>query len=248
MTKIKFTVAGQQLKRLTMPYLVRDSKRHIQLDFTFMTKGWTDCIKTVVFKSIDGNEGSKILGENNTMRLPTKIAASESFTVSVFGVNLTDDIRITTNPVEIILNESGYSEVGEIEEPPPSVYEQILEKLENIGEPDPETIDKAVRDYLENNPIQGINGYSPIVSIEPIEGGHRVTITDVEGEKSFDVLDGKNGKDGYTPIKGVDYFDGEKGEKGDKGDPYTLTEADKIEITNAVIEALPKYNGEVAEV
>ena len=26
------------------------------------------------------------------------------------------------------------------------------------------------------------------------------------------------GEDGYTPVKGVDYFDGEKGEKGDKGD------------------------------
>lgn len=26
------------------------------------------------------------------------------------------------------------------------------------------------------------------------------------------------GEDGYTPIKGLDYFDGEKGEKGDKGD------------------------------
>lgn len=27
-----------------------------------------------------------------------------------------------------------------------------------------------------------------------------------------------DGKDGYTPIKGIDYFDGEKGDKGDKGD------------------------------
>ena len=148
MTKIKFTVAGQRLKRLTMPYLVRDSKRHIQLDFEFMTKGWADCIKTVVFKTCDGIEASKMLNENNSMRLPTKIAAAESFTVSVFGVNLTDDIRITTNPVEVILGESGYSKVGEIEEPPPNVYEQILKKLENIGEIDPEAIEKAVNAWL----------------------------------------------------------------------------------------------------
>lgn len=68
---------------------------------------------------------------------------------------------------------------------------------------------------------------------------------------------GDKGEDGYTPIKGVDYFDGkdgtdgekgEKGEKGDKGDPYTLTETDKTEIANAVIDALPKYEGEVSEV
>lgn len=31
-----------------------------------------------------------------------------------------------------------------------------------------------------------------------------------------------NGKDGYTPIKGVDYFDGEKGERGEQG-PIGLT-------------------------
>lgn len=29
---------------------------------------------------------------------------------------------------------------------------------------------------------------------------------------------GEDGKDGYTPIKGVDYFDGATGAKGDKGD------------------------------
>lgn len=38
---------------------------------------------------------------------------------------------------------------------------------------------------------------------------------------------------------------GKQGDKGDKGDPYTLTDADKQTIVNAVIEALPKYNGEV---
>ena len=153
MTKIKFMVTGQRLKQLTTPYLVRDSKRHIQLDFEFMTKGWTDCIKTVVFKTCDGVEASKMLNENNSLRLPTKIAAAESFKVSVFGINLTDDRRITTNPVEIILGESGYSEVSEIEEPPPSVYEQILEKLAKMGEIDPEAVKEAVKEYFKNNLI-----------------------------------------------------------------------------------------------
>lgn len=85
------------------------------------------------------------------------------------------------------------------------------------------------------------------------------------------------GIDGYTPRKGVDYFDGkdgkdgaqgEKGDKGDKGDTgaqgqqgekgadgYTpvkykdyFTEADKAEMVQAVITALPKYNGEVEDI
>ena len=41
-----------------------------------------------------------------------------------------------------------------------------------------------------------------------------------------------DGEDGYTPVKGKDYF----------------TEADKSEIISAVIAALPVYNGEVVEV
>lgn len=40
---------------------------------------------------------------------------------------------------------------------------------------------------------------------------------------------GKDGADGYTPVRGVDYW----------------TEADKLEIVVDVISALPVYNGEV---
>ena len=36
---------------------------------------------------------------------------------------------------------------------------------------------------------------------------------------------------------------GDKGDKGDQGDPYTLTDADKQTITNAVLAALPTWTG-----
>lgn len=37
---------------------------------------------------------------------------------------------------------------------------------------------------------QGSDGYSPTVSVTDINGGHRVTITDANGSKTFDVMDG----------------------------------------------------------
>lgn len=43
--------------------------------------------------------------------------------------------------------------------------------------------------------------------------------------------EGKPGKDGYTPVKGVDYFDGAPGEDGKD---YVLTDADKEEIAGMV--------------
>ena len=106
--------------------------------------------------------------------------------------------------------------------------------------------------------FDGKDGISPVVEVTPITDGHRVTITDAYGSKSFDVMNGKDGEltgdvpagaaggyytpavssagllswspskadmpavasadirgpkgeDGYTPVKGKDYFDGEDG-------------------------------------
>ena len=66
-----------------------------------------------------------------------------------------------------------------------------------------------------------------------------------KGDKGDTGATGADGKDGQDGAKGDK---GDKGDQGDKGDPYTLTEADKAEMVSAVIEALPKYNGEVVTV
>lgn len=42
----------------------------------------------------------------------------------------------------------------------------------------------------------GQDGVSPILTISTISGGHRITIADADGSKSFDVKDGTDGKNG----------------------------------------------------
>lgn len=93
-----------------------------------------------------------------------------------------------------------------------------------------------------------VEAVSPKVSTEAIEGGHRVTVTDVDGSKTFDVMDGHNGEpggpgepgqDGVSPTISVaeitgghrvtvtdadggqafDVMDGEKGKPGNPGEP-----------------------------
>ena len=49
----------------------------------------------------------------------------------------------------------------------------------------------------ESQNIKGDNGISPDVEVAQITGGHRVTITDAEGEHSFNVIDGV---DGVSPV------------------------------------------------
>lgn len=50
------------------------------------------------------------------------------------------------------------------------------------------TNDKDKTNPLTVN-IRGPNGVSPTIVVSSIEGGHRITITDVNGTQSFDVLD-----------------------------------------------------------
>lgn len=53
--------------------------------------------------------------------------------------------------------------------------------------------------------------------------------------KGVDYFDGEKGDDGYTPVKGVDYFDGAKGEKGDPGSDATVTKAKVEEVLTGEI-------------
>ena len=105
--------------------------------------------------------------------------------------------------------------------------------------------------YTDETVIGGgaIKGKNCTISkIEDIDGGHRITFgwTLDDGTTKSQTLDVKDGADGHTPVKGVDYYDGEKGDKGETGvngvDGYSPTvvenanntESDyKLDITDA---------------
>lgn len=110
-----------------------------------------------------------------------------------------------------------------------------LEKLE--ANQDPEAIGNAVKEYLENNPIEEEDPTVPqwakaeekptytaeevgAIDQDELQGAVDIALAQAKASGEFDGADGRDGvdgKDGYTPIKGIDYFDGEKGDKGDQG-------------------------------
>ena len=61
-------------------------------------------------------------------------------------------------------------------------------------------------DYFDGsdgtNGTNGVDGVSPTLSVAEITGGHRVTITDVNGTQTFDVMDGQDGQDGQNGADG----------------------------------------------
>ena len=52
------------------------------------------------------------------------------------------------------------------------------------------------------NGSDGADGISPTITVETITGGHKVSITDVNGTQTFDVMDGADGKDGQNGADG----------------------------------------------
>ena len=58
------------------------------------------------------------------------------------------------------------------------------------------SVGEALEQAKEGGDFNGEDGFSPVVAVEDIDGGHRVTITDKDGDKAFDVMDGKDGEGG----------------------------------------------------
>lgn len=73
--------------------------------------------------------------------------------------------------------------------------QEALQEAKESGEFDGEDGYTPVKgkDYFDGEP--GADGFSPTVDVTAITGGHRVEIIYKDGKKSFDVLDGKDGKD-----------------------------------------------------
>ena len=62
---------------------------------------------------------------------------------------------------------------------------------------------QELKDGIANGDFKGEpgnDGKSPVVAVTDIENGHRVSITDKDGTKVIDVLNGQTGKTGATPV------------------------------------------------
>jgi hypothetical protein len=205
---------------------------------------------TVVFSWLISINGTKLIGPLNFL-----------VRFSCVADDGTVDYAWHTKLYTGILVPEGMCNIEEIEETYADVLEQWMSEAETSIE---NGINAALAQAKESGVFDGEpgkDGYTPVKGVDYFDG--------VDGK------DGKDGHDGYTPIKGVDYFDGvdgQDGAKGDKGDPFTYadftpeqlaslkgekgddgktpekgtdyyTESDKAEMVNAVIAALPTWEG-----
>ena len=144
--------------------------------------------------------------------------------------------------------------------PEQTTLSELVGRLDRIEESqDPDAIKNAVEDYLEKNPVevpvQSVNGHTGKVELTAEDvgaiskGGLQETTNEVLAQaKASGEFDGPAGPKGDTGDTGPQ---GPKGEKGDPGPAgYTpvkyvdyFTEADKAELVDAVMAALPAAEG-----
>lgn len=141
-------------------------------------------------------------------------------------------------------------------DPEPSVYDQIMEKLNGSGSVDPEAIAKAVADYLAEHPLEEKDPTVPDwakAEEKPTYTAKEVgAIADTELQTAIDSalaqakasgeFDGAQGKDGSPGAKGDKGDTGAAGHTPEKGVDY-WTAADKSGIVDDVLAALPTWTG-----
>lgn len=136
--QLKFTITDQTIKRTDTFKPVSDSRDYLYAGFTFNTHEWDNQIKTAVFYRDDEETGYPVvLSQNDTCLVPWEVLVSpvRFIYVSVFAGYL-----ITSNKASVLVRAAGYS--TEIIEPStPSVYDQILTRLQELEDYVDERVD-----------------------------------------------------------------------------------------------------------
>lgn len=96
---------------------------------------------------------------------------------------------------------------------------------------------QALKDGIASGDFKGEpgnDGKSPIVTVADIENGHRVSITDKDGTKTIDVLNGQTGKTGATPVLTIGTVS-----SGDKPSAY-ITGTPENPVLNLMLQPGPQ--------
>ena len=172
------------------------------------------------------------------------ISGTYFFNIGVYAGNLR-----TTTPARVPCKKSILCDTGFPADPPNDVYNQIMEKLNSFESADPKAIAKVVANYLAEHPVEETDPTVPewakaetkptytadevgAISQDDLKTATNNALAQAKASGAFrgDKGDpgapgakGEPGEPGKTPVRGTDYW----------------TAADKQEIVNSVIAALP---------
>lgn len=202
---IKFQVSNQIIKRTDTNRVVADSRNYLYAAFSF-SEEWQG-VKTAIFKN--GDVVKHAILSNDECLVPWEVIKKGKLRVSVFCGDL-----ITADEDIVYISQSGYEDGGEPEEPTPDVYQQLIDMLQNIetGVVSEEKIAKAVEEYLAEHPAESLTEAEVQRIVNEYVEAHKEELKGEKGDKGdtgapgADGNDGAAGADGYTPVRGTDYW------------------------------------------
>lgn len=130
MAYIEFSVEHQIIHRTDCFRVVKRSQNYLHAKFNFVGSEWNGLVKTAEFKNGKNGTPYSVLLENDECLVPHEVLSGNDkyVYVSVFAGNL-----ITVNVCSVFLETSGYWENAvPAVDPTPSVYAQIINRLENV--------------------------------------------------------------------------------------------------------------------
>ena len=190
---IKLSISGQKISILERPTTISYTNE-LEAEFSFSNE-WAGRQKTAIFKRT-GINAIPVLIENDKCIVPKEVLRNCSkFEVGVIAGNIH-----TTNIVEVYIDRTCYNEDAEIPDPTPSIYDQIIEKLESI--------------------IKGGEGGEGGIGPQGPQGPEGPQGDDGKSAYQIAVDNGYIGTESewLVTLKGVKGDTGEQGPKGDKGD------------------------------
>lgn len=155
---LQFTVNNQELTKVKGITPATDSQNYLKAQFTF-SEDWENCEKIAVFRAEDVTR--KIyLNENNECFVPWEVLKQSehgAFCIrdtiiiyaSVYAIDVTEQIRITTNEVKIEVKKSGYTETAGSSEVPPEVRDYKTTEVNENSTNEQYATAKAVYMYGE---------------------------------------------------------------------------------------------------
>lgn len=196
---LEFNVRGQSLTRFNSFQPAEKSVGYLKAKFNFLTDEWEN-VDTITLRA--KNKADIIIHEADVVdgiaTVPWEaLDRSGSFMLSLFA--RAGDVEITTSSVEIELSPTLDSGISS-KPPTPTELDEIRDDI------------KDLRDQIEN--------MDNTVNEDELKTAVETALEEAKESGEFDGPKGDKGdpgKDGYTPVKGVDYFDGQDGAPGEDG-------------------------------
>ena len=224
---------------------------------------WNKLAKTVVFRG-NGSYPAKFDGSLATIPWEAVSQPGHRLFFGIWGSDPDSGLQLPLIEVDIGVTETSTDpEATPGTDPTLPIWAQLQAEIAQLKQSgvSEEKIAQVVEAYLAKNPPT-VTETDPTVSDwakQPEKPSYTadevgaLSKTELSGAVNDALAQAKesgefDGKDGYTPVKGKDYFDGEPGQPGApgktpvKGTDY-YTEADKAEMVNSVLAALPTWTG-----